>query len=222
MNPPVPDPGSKPTERPGDRSADAALHALSALPPAEAHALEEQLDGDPELEAEVEAFRAAAAELGLLAPPVDPPTSLRQRVLARAQARAQAQPARGPATPFGGAVQEGHRAGEAPSFLAREDGPFVPLGVPGVAARTLHRDDAEGFATVLVRMEPGATYPPHRHGGHEECYVLEGDLEIGAVTMHAGDFQISRRGTVHPLQTTRGGCLLLIRSSLHDELVEAD
>ena len=74
--------------------------------------------------------------------------------------------------------------------------------------------------TMLVRMEKGTSYPSHRHAGPEECYVLAGDLEVGdQLEMHAGDYQRVERGSVHPPQTTREGCLLLITSSMHDELL---
>jgi hypothetical protein len=39
--------------------------------------------------------------------------------------------------------------------------------------------------------------------------------------MRAGDFQRAEAGSVHPVQSTDGGCLLLITSSLDDELLES-
>ena len=29
---------------------------------------------------------------------------------------------------------------------------------------------------MLVRLAPGAAYPPHRHAGVEELHLLEGEL----------------------------------------------
>ena len=76
------------------------------------------------------------------------------------------------------------------------------------------------IVTMLIRMAPGTAYPAHRHGGAEECYVLEGDLHVGDdIVMHAGDYQRAEAGSTHPVQSTRGGCLLLLTSSLRDELV---
>jgi hypothetical protein len=50
--------------------------------------------------------------------------------------------------------------------------------------------------------------------------VLEGDLEIvGRQELHAGDYQRMESGSLHPIQRTKQGCLLLITSSRHDELV---
>ena len=50
--------------------------------------------------------------------------------------------------------------------------------------------------------------------------MLEGDIQVGEVTMRAGDYQCMERGSVHPVQSTREGCRLLIVSSLSDELLD--
>ncbi len=43
---------------------------------------------------------------------------------------------------------------------------------------------------------------------------------VGAeLVMRAGDYQRMHAGTTHPEQRTAGGCLLLLRSSLDDELL---
>jgi hypothetical protein len=52
--------------------------------------------------------------------------------------------------------------------------------------------------------------------------VLQGDLRVGpTLHMRAGDYQRVEKGHQHPVQSTDGGCLLFIVSSLHDELVVA-
>lgn len=47
---------------------------------------------------------------------------------------------------------------------------------PGVTWRALHLADeaAGGDATVLIRMEPGCSYPEHEHRGVEEVLILAG------------------------------------------------
>ena len=86
--------------------------------------------------------------------------------------------------------------------------------------RQLFVDRKQRSATMLIRMDAGASYPGHRHGGLEECYVLEGDLHHDDRVMRAGDFEVVSEGSRHGRQWTEGGCLLLIRSSLDDELTE--
>ena len=89
--------------------------------------------------------------------------------------------------------------------------------VAGVRVRKLLVQEEEGRMTCLVRMEPGARYPAHVHAGHEECFVLEGDLRTDSSTMYAGDYEHAPQGSRHGIQDTEGGCLLLIHTSLYDE-----
>jgi anti-sigma factor ChrR (cupin superfamily) len=72
---------------------------------------------------------------------------------------------------------------------------------------------------MMIRMEAGAKWVPHRHAGPEQCFVLEGDLFDGESTYYAGDFQCAAPGSVHEAQSTVNGCLLLIVSSLNDQLL---
>lgn len=106
------------------------------------------------------------------------------------------------------------------SLVAMEHGGFEPTAIPGITTRRLSVDREARRVSMLVRMEPNTAYPAHRHGGSEECYVVSGDLRVGDVRMRAGDFQRAEAGSVHPIQATDGGCLLLITSSLDDELIE--
>jgi anti-sigma factor ChrR (cupin superfamily) len=89
----------------------------------------------------------------------------------------------------------------------------------GVYAKQLYVDVERDRVTMLVRMDAGASYVPHRHAAPEQCFVLEGDIREGDDVFRAGDFQCVARGSTHGAQTTESGCLLLIVSSLHDELI---
>ena len=105
------------------------------------------------------------------------------------------------------------------TLVAQTEGAFEQTGIAGIEVRRLFVDSAADRATMLVRMAPGSSYPAHRHGGPEECFVLQGDLQVGRDTrMRAGDYQRADEGSEHPVQSTEQGCLLLIVSSLHDEL----
>lgn len=89
--------------------------------------------------------------------------------------------------------------------------------VVGVSERILHEDPSAGRKTALYRMEPGSAYPPHRHAGVEECWILEGDLAVSDRVLRAGAYQRSAKGSVHTVQSTEGGCLLLVNCSTADE-----
>lgn len=169
--------------------------------------------GTPEaIEARQQAARLSGA-LALGAPGAAPPAGLREQVLAKIAA---AKSAAGPRVQI---WKEWQSAGAGVSRIVRGEGAeWENIDIEGIQVRRLHVDRDANSVTMLVRMSPGTAYPPHRHGGMEECYVLEGDIHVGDAEMRAGDYQICERDSRHPVQSTRGGCLLLIRSSLTDEM----
>jgi putative transcriptional regulator len=202
----------------------AALYALDALAPAERAEIARRAEADSALRAEIERLRPVADALAEAAPAVPPRPEVLDRVLARvrsesttslavAAAPAEADPAR----PW----RQWPADCAASTFVAASQGEFEPTSIPGISVRRLFVDRTGDRVTMLVRMNAGTRYPAHRHGGPEECYVLAGDLSVGGeIRMRAGDYQRVERGSVHPVQTTEQGCLLLIVSSLHDELLE--
>ncbi|MCG3126651.1 MAG: hypothetical protein CHACPFDD_01502 [Phycisphaerae bacterium] len=96
---------------------------------------------------------------------------------------------------------------------------WEPVGIEGIAIRRLFVDRQRDQMTMLVRMAPGTAYPRHVHHGPEECLVLEGDLRVGDTVLRAGDYQRAAPDSQHGVQSTEGGCLLMIVSSLSDELI---
>ncbi|MEO0652238.1 MAG: cupin domain-containing protein [Planctomycetota bacterium] len=94
---------------------------------------------------------------------------------------------------------------------------WQPTGVEGLACSLLSLDRERGLATMLLRMDPGAVYPAHRHKRAEECYVLEGDLCIGEQVLVAGDFQRAEAGSLHPDQHTESGCTVLLVASVTED-----
>jgi len=156
--------------------------------------------------AEVDAFDAAARELGRAAIPQEPRPELRARVLQRIAAAND--PAQQPVYEHQG-VRFVHS-----SLLGWKPGNSV-----GVEVKILSIDAARGVVTKLVRMPPGSTLRPHRHADVEESYVLEGDLLVSGVLMRAGDYCRAEPGSVHTGVMTRGGCVFIAMSSQGDELL---
>jgi len=72
-----------------------------------------------------------------------------------------------------------------------------PAGVNGVRFKLLDEDPVQERRTLLVRIEPAAIYPAHRHAGPEQCLVLEGDLRFGEVVFRGGDYIRAPEGSVH-------------------------
>jgi anti-sigma factor ChrR (cupin superfamily) len=104
--------------------------------------------------------------------------------------------------------------------LGAEEGAWEEVGISGIKVKRLFVDPERDSVTMLVRMPAGAAYPRHRHAGPEQCYVIEGDLRVDKLAFFAGDYQYAEPNSFHGVQYTEKGCLLLIVSSLHDELVE--
>ncbi len=151
--------------------------------PASYDALLDELAESPE---ERTTMRRALALMAYAAPPADPPSSLRERVLAAAT--------RGEAT-----FEQGG------SFFARSAGiPWRNLA-PGVDIKDLHRDPATGARTTLIRMAPNTAFPAHPHGFVEDLYLIEGDAWVGDVPMSAGDYCRAPEGTEH--NDVRSGAL---------------
>jgi quercetin dioxygenase-like cupin family protein len=106
------------------------------------------------------------------------------------------------------------------TVVRSSEGDWQATGVEGVRVKHLFSDAARRYVTMLVRMDPGAAYPSHVHGGAEECFVLEGELEVAGTQLREGDYQRAEHGSLHGVQATRDGCLLLIVSSQDDELID--
>lgn len=100
-----------------------------------------------------------------------------------------------------------------------EDMAWEPIGIEGIRTKCLGVDPARRTVTMLVEMDAGSSYPPHRHGGAEECFVVRGDLRVGDQVLTDGDFQRADEGSIHGVQSTEHGCTLLIVSSQDDELI---
>lgn len=204
---------------PEDWSEWAALYALGSLTAEERARCERRWHSDASFRAEVERLRAIGDALHLAAPAVAAPAQLFERVRARALGQEPApQAAETPqlwkawTAEDAGARQFGYLAGDASGWEA--------TSIPGIEVRRLFADPAGDRVSMLVRMAKGTSYPAHVHNGPEECYVLAGDLHVGAgLHMRAGDYQRVEKGSLHPAQTTDEGCTLFISSSMSDELV---
>jgi anti-sigma factor ChrR (cupin superfamily) len=209
-----------------DSRETAALYVLDSLGPDEARAYRLHVLLCDVCRREVESLARSARDLALLAPAQAPRHELWERVVARIRTadRRDAPRAGTAATPDRGQVWKGwadsagiDRAGFL--FVGSTENGFEPTAFEGVEARRLFVDRANDRVTMIVRMKAGARYPGHVHAAAEECYVLAGDLHVGDRRMHAGDYQRAEAGSTHPVQSTDEGCVLLLVSSLHDEMI---
>ena len=79
---------------------------------------------------------------------------------------------------------------------------------PGVRWKVLFEDGDR--KTVLMRYEPGAVIPCHRHIGDEQIFVLEGSVSDDTGTCSAGDYARRPPGCVHTVRSTGGALVLAI------------
>ena len=177
----------------------AALHAIGMLEPEQGHAFEEHLgEGCAVCESELRAFRETASLVPAALPLQRPHPRVREKLLHLTGT---------------GAIPKGLQV------VRDGQGQWQETGFSGVKVKQLYADAAQDTMTMLVRMEPGATYAAHRHAAPEQCFVLEGDLHFGDLVFRAGDYQCASAQSTHSVSHTVGGCLLLIGASQHDELL---
>ncbi|WP_372524508.1 cupin domain-containing protein [Piscinibacter sp.] len=81
--------------------------------------------------------------------------------------------------------------------------------LPGVHIKVLH--ESGGIMSYLLRLQPGAVIPPHRHPIDEECVVMQGRLQIGDdLLLAAGGFHLAHKDTLHaPLSSVDGATIFL-------------
>jgi quercetin dioxygenase-like cupin family protein len=83
---------------------------------------------------------------------------------------------------------------------------------PGFTFKVLRVSAETGTWTVLIKSEPGASFPSHTHLGAGEYYMVSGRMEVrggaqnGGITAQAGDYGFEPNGIVHdhtefPLET---------------------
>jgi anti-sigma factor ChrR (cupin superfamily) len=196
-----------------DLKGQAALYALGTLDAAEARDFEQHVAAGCEAcAAELREFEDVVAQLAFIAPPATPPASVRARLLKLVSAGGASSDA----------SDETRTAPDAAAdflVLRAGEGEWIETEDAGVSYKLLFADAALGTFTTLVRMQPGARVPAHRHLGVEQCLVLEGDLRTGSIAMEAGDFNCSLPGSVHDELITDDGALLLIVAPERYEVV---
>jgi anti-sigma factor ChrR (cupin superfamily) len=130
-------------------------------------------------------------------PPASPQPSTRERLLARVAQ-----------TPTRSDQRVGYRQEES----------WKSTGLPGISIRSLSIDRDLGREMFLLRMEPGAVLPDHRHSQAEECFVLSGTIQTRGLTLSAGDFLRLEAGSQHGDSVTPAGCVVLISAGLAEEV----
>ena len=95
--------------------------------------------------------------------------------------------------------------------LSCHDLPWISSPKPGVHRRQLDRcGDEVARATSIVRYEPGARFPEHRHDFGEEILVLEGTFSDEIGDYPAGTYMMNPPGSSHAA-FSETGCVLFVK-----------
>src|SRR3954451_8753560 len=93
--------------------------------------------------------------------------------------------------------------------------PWDKMRFPGCECKTLLFDPNSGMATVLMRMQPGATLPDHEHVLIEQTYILSGSLvdkegPDAGLEIGPGEFVWRPAGSRHVAWCPNGGEMIAI------------
>ncbi len=175
------------------------LYALRALPAGEIGAVEDHLAACVECQQELAAVRPVID--ALVSWPTDvlrPTGSLWDRLANRIAGET----GQAPVTP-------------APQRPAEPD---WEEAAPGIFCKLLATDTQKERVSMLVRLAPGAAYPPHRHAGVEELHLLDGELIVDDKRFSPGDYYRAELGSADQLVWSETGCTCVLLTSTRDLL----
>lgn len=87
--------------------------------------------------------------------------------------------------------------------------PWQPSSVAsGVEVKKLGKANCR--AMLLVRFQPGASYPTHRHPGPEFIYMLEGEAAQNGQLLRPGWASVASSETMDVEFTSETGCVFLL------------
>ena len=176
-----------------------SLHVVAALPPEEATQMQEHLKACDECSAEFESLRLTVASFGSWPTELLPPA---QSLWARLAERLSPE------------VRDGSMPAAPPACA---DPQWEEVG-PGISCKLLSEDTEHCRVSMLVRLAPGAEYPPHSHAGTEELHLLEGELWIDECHLNPGDYYRAEAGSADGRVWSETGCTCVLITSTKDVL----
>lgn len=175
-----------------------AAYALRTLPSSEIAYVESQIKACSACRSELDVLRRVVDSFGAWNTDVlRPPTSLWERVEQRISSDT--------------GVHTGSRTPE------WKDPEWEEVA-PGISCKLLSTDAERNRVSMLVRLAPGATYPPHSHSGVEELYLLDGELWIDDRKLNPGDYARAEPGTADSRVWSETGCTCVLLTSTRDVL----
>ena len=87
---------------------------------------------------------------------------------------------------------------------------WKPSQFPKIQMKVLYRNDEAGEMTVLLKWEPGAVLPFHKHPEIEQSFVLEGSFYNHDGICRAGQYVYRHPGSMHETRSDEGCTLLAV------------
>ena len=97
--------------------------------------------------------------------------------------------------------------------------PAWEVVAPGISCKLLATDAERERVSMLVRLDPGASYPPHIHAGLEELHLLEGELHIDERTLVPGDYNRAEAASGDKHVWSETGCACVLSTNTSDRLL---
>lgn len=176
-----------------------ALYAMHALPPRETVEMRAHLSTCPNCRREMEALRSVTDAVASQPPDLlRPSEALWERVAHR--------------------IADETGEPPMPARAERYAEPAWEAVGQGISCKVLATDSESEGISMLVRLEPGAAYPPHRHAGVEELHLLYGELWIDSRKLSPGDYYRAEPGTSDRRVWSETGCTCVLVTSTRDAL----
>ena len=95
-------------------------------------------------------------------------------------------------------------------YVKPGDMAWTPSQFEGIDMKVLYQDKTKGEMTVLLRWQPGASLPFHKHPEIEQSYVIEGSFHDHDGICRAGEFVWRKPLSKHETHSDEGCTILAI------------
>jgi anti-sigma factor ChrR (cupin superfamily) len=112
-----------------------------------------------------------------------------------------------------GAVKKSGKVQPTPGgsvYVKPQDMEWAPTKFKGISIKILYEDKEKGEMTCLLKWEPGATLPMHKHPEIEQSFVLEGSFYDHDGICRAGEYVWRHPGSFHETHSDEGAVFLAV------------
>jgi anti-sigma factor ChrR (cupin superfamily) len=95
-------------------------------------------------------------------------------------------------------------------YIKPQEIAWEPTQFKGISIKVLYENKAVGELTCLLKWQPGAVLPMHRHPEIEQSYVIEGSFYDHDGICRAGEFVWRRIGSAHETRSDEGAIILAV------------